>query len=48
MEINWKQDYQGEFICPKCNEMPLKLGGLNNGKATISMLKLQRFSRFFN
>ncbi len=56
MEINWKQDYQGEFICPKCNEMPLKLGGLNNGKqqfrcsncrgSVVSSINLNNRSRY--
>lgn len=32
MEINWKQDYQGEFICYKCEETPLILGGFKRGR----------------
>ncbi len=31
-EINWKQDYQNEFICPSCEKSKLNLGGFNQGK----------------
>ena len=29
MEINWKQDYKGEFICPKCDEQGMLTSGIN-------------------
>ncbi len=32
MEINWKQDYQGDFICPKCEQSRLGLAGIQKGK----------------
>jgi integrase/transcription elongation factor Elf1 len=30
-EINWKQDYQGEFTCPKCKQGQVKLNGFWKG-----------------
>jgi len=32
LEINWKQDYKNEFICPLCEQSQLGLGGFNQGK----------------
>jgi integrase/transposase-like protein len=32
IKINWKKDYQGDFICPSCNKSQLLLGVLKRGK----------------
>lgn len=32
MEIDWKKDYQCDFICPKCNNSYLRLDGHQNNK----------------
>jgi transcription elongation factor Elf1 len=32
LEINWKQDYENEFICPNCEQSPLGLGGFKKGE----------------
>lgn len=55
-EIDWKQDYQGEFTCPYCNEGRMSLGGFNRGKRnfvckdcqrqTVSSINLNRRSLF--
>lgn len=29
MEIDWRKDYQGEFVCPRCSEGSLRLSGKN-------------------
>ncbi len=29
-EINWRKDYKGEFICPYCNTVGIKIGSKNN------------------
>ena len=29
MEIDWRKDYQGEFVCPRCYEGSLRLSGKN-------------------
>jgi integrase/transposase-like protein len=31
IEVDWKKDYQGEFICPRCNRSQMKHGGFRNG-----------------
>ncbi|WP_245894275.1 tyrosine-type recombinase/integrase [Chamaesiphon polymorphus] len=57
LEINWKQDYHGEFTCPTCEKSQLNLGGRNstgqkklkcpNCKIQISTsLKLSSQSRY--
>lgn len=32
VEINWHKDYQGEFICPKCEQKKLVLRGFFKGE----------------
>lgn len=32
IEINWKQDYCGEFICPRCHKGKMSLAGISHGK----------------
>ena len=32
LEINWKQDYNNEFICPACEQSQLGLGGFKRGE----------------
>lgn len=43
IKIDWKKDYQQEFICPKCNQGNLFLCGYSgNNKRTLKCLKCQR------
>jgi integrase/transcription elongation factor Elf1/Zn ribbon nucleic-acid-binding protein len=32
VEINWKKDYHNEFVCPKCQQQKVGLGGFQRGK----------------
>lgn len=38
IEVDWKKDYQGEFICPRCNRSQMKHSGFPNG---IKQLKCE-------
>ena len=31
IEINWEKDYQGDFICPSCEQSKLRLRGFHEG-----------------
>ena len=42
MEINWKQDYDKDFICPKCEQSSLGLGGFCNGKRQFRCLNCKK------
>jgi integrase len=42
MKINWKEDYQREFICPKCNQGILKLSGFDKDRKNFVCINCKR------
>lgn len=58
IEVNWRKDYQGEFICPKCNQGNLSLRGFHRGKrqficiscrsTTVESINLNRRSLYID
>jgi integrase/transposase-like protein len=58
IEINWKQDYKREFLCPSCEKAHLWLGGFVYGKQrficsacktrTSASIELNRRSRYLD
>lgn len=42
IKIDWKKDYNREFICPKCNEGQLVLKGSNHNKKSFKCSKCER------
>lgn len=44
IEIDWKQDYQGEFACPSCSQGRMSLGGFHRGKRKFICKDCQRQS----
>lgn len=59
LEINWKQEYQGEFICPSCEKSKLSLAGVhhrgerkfvcpNCKSQTLASIKLSSRSKYLD
>jgi integrase/transcription elongation factor Elf1 len=58
IEVDWKKDYQDEFICPACNNGHLRLSGFHRGKKkftckncqsqTVASINLNRRSLYLN
>jgi integrase/transcription elongation factor Elf1 len=58
IDINWKQDYKGEFSCPQCNSTELALGGFFKEKRqfychqcnrrTLASVNLNRRNRYLD
>ncbi|MBF2014200.1 MAG: hypothetical protein IGS23_03095 [Rivularia sp. T60_A2020_040] len=37
IKINWKKDYNGEFVCPKCEKGVMRPRGKGNGKKDLNV-----------